>query len=146
MEFSPTYTLLKKRGLRFSAASHCRINNGSAGLDEQPSLERNSEKPCHLERNWLLIYFFLVRPLSFGKKNFLIWAWLLTRQKLASRCSLPEHIEEATFYLASVPVVEWLATFNQKRKMEQGKGERSCPLFSGNPSRSYRVLRPPPHM
>jgi hypothetical protein len=35
--------------------------------------------------------------------------------------------------LASVPVVEWLATFNQKRKMEQGKGERSCPLFSGNP-------------
>jgi len=49
---------------------------------------------------------------------------------------LPEHIEEATFYLASVLVVEWLATFNQKRKMEQGKGERrerSCPLFSGNP-------------
>jgi hypothetical protein len=34
---------------------------------------------------------------------------------------------------ASVPVVEWLATENQKRKMEQGKGEISCPLFSGNP-------------
>lgn len=51
----------------------------------------------------------------------------------------PEHIyiEEATFYLASVPVVEWLATWNQKRKIEQCKGERSCPLFSGNP---------PPHM
>lgn len=49
----------------------------------------------------------------------------------------PEHIEEATFYLASVPVVEWLATFNQKRKIAQCKGERSCPLFSGNP---------PPHM
>lgn len=28
----------------FSAASHCRMNNGSAGLDEQPSLEKNSEK------------------------------------------------------------------------------------------------------
>ncbi|KAK8491896.1 hypothetical protein V6N11_014020 [Hibiscus sabdariffa] len=55
-----------------------------------------------------------------------------TRQKPASRCSLPEHIEEATFYLASVLVVEWLATFNQKRKVEQGKGERSCPLFSGS--------------
>lgn len=41
----------------FSAASHCRMNNGSAGLDEQPSLEKNSEKPCHLERNWLLTYF-----------------------------------------------------------------------------------------
>ena len=40
----------------FSAASHCRMNNGSAGLDEQPSLEKNSEKPCHLERNWLLTY------------------------------------------------------------------------------------------
>ncbi|CAN1798225.1 hypothetical protein LINPERHAP1_LOCUS43624 [Linum perenne] len=38
-------------------ASHCRINNGSDGLDEQPSLEKNSEKPCHLERNWLLTYF-----------------------------------------------------------------------------------------
>ena len=69
----------------------------------------------HVTWNWLLIYFFLVRPLDFGKPNFIIWAWLLTRQKLASRCSLPEHIEEATFYLASVPVVEWLATFNQKR-------------------------------
>ncbi|KAK1405962.1 hypothetical protein QVD17_42348 [Tagetes erecta] len=34
-------------------------------------------------------------------------------------------------------VVEWLAIFNQKRKIEQCKGERSCPLFSGNP---------PPHM
>lgn len=43
---------------------------------------------------------------------------------------------KATFYLASVPVVEWLATFNQKK---QGKGERSCPLFSGNPSRSYHI-------
>ena len=32
-----------------SSASHLSINNGSAGLDEQPSLERNSEKPCHLE-------------------------------------------------------------------------------------------------
>ncbi|KAJ0074662.1 hypothetical protein Patl1_37475 [Pistacia atlantica] len=42
---------------RLSAASHCRMNNGSAGLDEQPSLEKNSEKPCHLERNWLLTYF-----------------------------------------------------------------------------------------
>lgn len=41
----------------FSAASHCRMNNGSAGLDEQPSLEKNSEKPCHLERNWLLTDF-----------------------------------------------------------------------------------------
>lgn len=68
MEFSPTYTLLIKRGLRFSAASHCRINNGSAGLDEQPSLERNSEKPCHLE---LVAYLLLVRPLYFGKQNFL---------------------------------------------------------------------------
>lgn len=29
-------------------------------------------------------------------------------------------IEEANFYLASVLVVEWLATFNQKRKIEQG--------------------------
>ncbi|GKD68666.1 hypothetical protein Tco_1322756 [Tanacetum coccineum] len=34
-------------------------------------------------------------------------------------------------------VVEWFAIFNQKRKIEQCKGERSCPLFSGNP---------PPHM
>lgn len=46
--------------LRFSAASHCRINNGSAGLDEQPSLERNSEKPCHLERNCKLTYYLLL--------------------------------------------------------------------------------------
>lgn len=41
--------------------------------------------------------------------------WLQPKQELASRCSSPEHtytyrIEEATFYLASVPVVEWLAT------------------------------------
>lgn len=44
------------------------------------------------------------------------------------------HIEEATLPpVASVPVVEWLATFNQIRKIEQVKGERSCPLFSGNP-------------
>lgn len=55
--FGPLLILLKNRGLRFSAASHFRINNGSAGLDEQPSLEKNSEKPCHLERNWLLTYF-----------------------------------------------------------------------------------------
>nr|GLL21460.1 conserved hypothetical protein [Ipomoea trifida] len=27
----------------------------------------------------------------------------------------------------SLPIVEWLATFNQKGKIEQGKGERSCP-------------------
>mgnify|MGYP007042488520 CR=1 FL=1 len=65
---------------------------------------------------------------------------MLTRQKPASRCSLPEHIEEATFYLASVLVVEWLATFNQKRKMEQGKGERSCPLFSGNPPKMKAAI------
>lgn len=46
-------------GFRFSAASHCRINNGSAGLDELLWKGiRNSEKPCHLERNWLLIDFF----------------------------------------------------------------------------------------
>ena len=55
---------------------------------------------------------------------------MLTRQKLASRCSLPEHIEEATFYLASVLVVEWLATFNQKRVDEV---EYASNLFSGNP-------------
>ncbi|GJZ01639.1 hypothetical protein Tco_0519600 [Tanacetum coccineum] len=30
-------------------------------------------------------------------------------------------------------VVEWFAIFNQKRKIKQCKGERSCPLFSGNP-------------
>ncbi|KAL5765073.1 hypothetical protein ACOSQ2_017667 [Xanthoceras sorbifolium] len=41
----------------FSAASHCCMNNGCAGLDEQPSVEKNSEKLCHLERNWLLTYF-----------------------------------------------------------------------------------------
>ncbi|EEF27211.1 conserved hypothetical protein [Ricinus communis] len=57
-----------------ASASYCRINNGSAGLDEQPSI------------------------------------WPIYQ-----------------------PVVEWLRTFNQKRKMEQGKGERSCPLFSGKP-------------
>lgn len=34
---------------------------------------RNSEKPCHLERNWLLIYFFLVIPLCFGKQNLIIF-------------------------------------------------------------------------
>lgn len=56
-----------------------------------------------------------------------------TKQKLASICSGKEHIEEATLYLAYIPVVEWLATFNQKSQIEQGKGERSCPLFSGNP-------------
>ncbi|ERM97690.1 hypothetical protein AMTR_s00130p00119430 [Amborella trichopoda] len=48
--------------------------------------------------------------------------WLLTRQELASRCSSIEHIEEATYYLASVPVVEWLATLNLPLKIEQGKG------------------------
>jgi hypothetical protein len=62
---------------------------------------------------------------------------LQPKQELASLLRLNIHIhihiEEATFYLASVPVVEWLATFNLKRKIEQGKGERSCPLFSGNP-------------
>lgn len=63
---------------------------------------------------------------------------MLTRQKLASRCSLPEHIEEATFYLASVLVVEWLATFNQKRVDEVEKArfdevEYASNLFSGNP-------------
>ncbi|KAL8096791.1 hypothetical protein AgCh_037669 [Apium graveolens] len=84
------------------AALHCRINNGSAGLDEQPSLERNSEKPCHLE---LVAYLLLVRP---------------------PFCT----------------VVEWLATFNQKRKIEQGKGERSCPLFSGNIMEMYRTANP----
>ncbi|CAN1204219.1 hypothetical protein LINPERPRIM_LOCUS44237, partial [Linum perenne] len=52
--FPPLRASLKRA---FSAASHCRINNGSDGLDEQPSLEKNSEKPCHLERNWLLTYF-----------------------------------------------------------------------------------------
>lgn len=63
---------------------------------------------------------------------------MLTRQKLASRCSLPEHIE--AFYLASVLVlvVEWLATFNQKRVDEVEKArfdevEYASNLFSGNP-------------
>jgi len=51
---------------------------------------------------------------------------------------LPEHIEEATFYLASVLVVEWLATFNQKRVDEVEKArfdevEYASNLFSGNP-------------
>ncbi|MCI94303.1 hypothetical protein A2U01_0115601, partial [Trifolium medium] len=35
--------------------------------------------------------------------------------------------------LASVPVVEWLATLNQKRKMEQARQGRKKFLFSGNP-------------
>ncbi|CAK7324375.1 unnamed protein product [Dovyalis caffra] len=43
--------------------------------------------------------------------------------------------------LAYIPVVEWLATFNQKRKIEQGKGERSCPLFSAAADHIERSAR-----
>jgi hypothetical protein len=44
-----------------------------------------------------------------------------TKTRLRHLLRLNILIEEATFYLASV-LVEWLATFNQKRKIEQGKG------------------------
>lgn len=36
-----TNITIKKRGLRFSAASHCRINNGSAGLDERKRIVKS---------------------------------------------------------------------------------------------------------
>lgn len=84
--------------------------------------------------------------LTFSKTPFLVRKirLLLDRhgclQELASRCSSPEHTYRRSNLLSGLctsTVVEWLATFNQKRKIEQGKGERSCPLFSGNP---------PPHM
>ncbi|KAG6467787.1 hypothetical protein ZIOFF_074297 (mitochondrion) [Zingiber officinale] len=78
--FEPASKAASNNGSRcaLASASHCRINNGSAGLDEQPSLERNSEKPCHLELAWLLtrqeqgiidlhhdIFFFLILILVF---------------------------------------------------------------------------------
>ncbi|KAJ7947401.1 hypothetical protein O6P43_032211 [Quillaja saponaria] len=48
LEFSPTYTL--KGGFRSSVASHCHINNGSAGMDDQPSgLCTSSGVACYFQ-------------------------------------------------------------------------------------------------
>lgn len=139
---------------RFSSASHCRINNWSAGLDEQP-FSGNSEKACHLERNSKLtdypLIFSFVRPLDFGQLNYIIWAWLQPKQELASICSSPEHTSRRSHLLSGLCTSSGVACNFQSEKEDwarQGRKKLSPLLFSSlvTRRRSYRARSPPPHM